>query len=84
MVVDPRVKITTARSISEGRAVRIGLHFATGDIVLIQDADLELDPNDCVHLVTPILEGRTSVVYGSGFLRPTAHIALRTRLANRF
>jgi len=81
---DPRVKIYDSPiNLGKGAAVRLGLHFATGDIVLIQDADLELDPNECLHLITPILDGRTSVVYGSRFLRPTAHIRLRTKLANR-
>jgi dolichol-phosphate mannosyltransferase len=80
---DPRVKIYDSPiNLGKGAAVRLGLHFATGDIVLIQDADLELDPNECVHLLAPILEGRTSVVYGSRFLRPTARIRFRTRCAN--
>jgi dolichol-phosphate mannosyltransferase len=80
---DPRVKIYDSPiNLGKGAAVRLGLAFATGDIVLIQDADLELDPNECVHLIAPILDGRTSVVYGSRFLRPTAKIRRRTRIAN--
>jgi glycosyltransferase involved in cell wall biosynthesis len=48
--------------------VRIGFSFATGDIVTIQDADLELDPIEYQRLVQPILAGEADVVYGSRFL----------------
>jgi len=58
----------------KGSAIRIGFGRATGTIVAIQDADLELDPAQIAALVQPILEGRTRVVYGSRFLagRPAA------------
>ena len=58
----------------KGSAIRIGFSQASGTIVAIQDADLELDPAQIADLVTPILEGRTGVVYGSRFLagRPDA------------
>ena len=49
----------------KGYAVRTGLRQVTGDIVIIQDADLEYDPNDYPRLVEPILTGNASVVYGS-------------------
>lgn len=52
----------------KGAAVRTGLREITGDIVLIQDADLEYDPRDYPRLLRPILEGRSKVVYGSRFL----------------
>tara|TARA_B100000315_G_scaffold255976_1_gene300762 strand:- start:1001 stop:1672 length:672 start_codon:yes stop_codon:yes gene_type:complete len=52
----------------KGTAVREGLKHATGAIILIQDADLEYDPNDYPKLLKPILEGRTKVVFGSRFL----------------
>src|SRR5205823_61843 len=66
-----------------GAAIRLGLKHATGDIVLIQDADLELDPNEYGSLLAPILRGEAAAVYGSRFLQPNAAISRRTRLANR-
>ncbi len=51
----------------KGAGVRTGLQNATGDIMLIQDADLEYDPRDYPHLLQPILEKRVKVVYGSRF-----------------
>jgi len=52
----------------KGAAVRTAMGHATGDIFLIQDADLEYDPRDYPMLLLPILEGRSEVVYGSRFL----------------
>src|SRR2546427_5154830 len=83
-ITDPRVKsYDSPINLGKGAAVRIGLKFATGDILLVQDADTELDPNEYRRLLAPILEGRTDVVYGSRFLESTSRVALRLRLANR-
>ena len=60
----------------KGAALRTGFRAATGDIVLIQDADLEYDPREYPLLLRPILEGRADVVYGSRFLGGGPHRVL--------
>lgn len=52
----------------KGAAIKTGLKYASGNIILIQDADLEYDPGDYLLLLEPILDERASVVYGSRFL----------------
>ena len=71
----PELRIIHAeKNGGKGSAIRIGFAKATGTIVAIQDADLELDPAQLAELTQPILDGRTRVVYGSRFLagRPEA------------
>ena len=56
------------RNKGKGAALRKGFELASGDIIIIQDADLEYDPRECPKLLEPMLDGRADVVYGSRFL----------------
>ncbi|MEO6212869.1 MAG: glycosyltransferase family 2 protein [Vicinamibacterales bacterium] len=67
----------------KGHSIRLGLAAATGDVIAIQDADLELDPAELASLVAPILDGSADVVYGSRFLAGTASAPRLTLFANR-
>ncbi|HEV3484153.1 MAG TPA: glycosyltransferase family 2 protein [Vicinamibacterales bacterium] len=61
------------RNGGKGRAVRAGIELAAGDFLIIQDADLEYDPNDYVPMVRALLDGRGDVVYGSRYLGRGRH-----------
>ena len=67
----------------KGGALRTGFMAATGDVVIIQDADMEYDPNEYPLVVNPIFEGKAEVVYGSRFLNQKAKGYLMNRLANK-
>jgi len=64
------------RNMGKGAALRRGIQEATGDYVLIQDADLEYDPSDYPGLLRPLIEGKADVVYGSRFLGAAPHRVL--------
>jgi glycosyltransferase involved in cell wall biosynthesis/SAM-dependent methyltransferase len=71
------------RNRGKGAAVRTGLEAATGDLLCIQDADLEYDPRDLPALIQPILDGEYQVVYGSRFRGSAAGLYYTHRVANR-
>ena len=67
----------------KGTAVRVGIRLASGDIILIQDGDLEYDPNDYARIIAPIVRGEAEIVYGSRFLGHPKGMAFRNLIANR-
>jgi glycosyltransferase involved in cell wall biosynthesis len=68
----------------KGAAVRTGLAHCTGDLVLIQDADLEYDPEDWPKLLAPVLRGKAVVVYGSRFTGERRNMLFLHWVGNRF
>lgn len=70
------VLIKHAHNQGKGAALRDGIAAATGDIVIIQDSDLEYDPQEYPRLMQPILDGKADVVYGSRFLGHGPHRVL--------
>ena len=68
----------------KGAALRTGFAHATGEYVLVQDADLEYDPEDWPKLLDPVLRGRARVVYGSRFTGERRNMLLLHWIGNRF
>ena len=70
----------------KGAALRTGFKYAIGEYVAVQDADLEYDPNDLKRLISPLVEGKADVVFGSRFLSTGAHRVLYFwhSIGNRF
>ena len=68
----------------KGAALKTGFSHASGDIVIVQDADLEYDPMEYTDVIRPIVEGKARVVYGSRFLASGAKGYLANRMANKF
>lgn len=82
---DERVRVVLqARNQGKGAAVRTGYAHAQGEIVTIQDADLELDPNEIPKLVAPVAAGTADVVFGSRFVYGWKHRNALNAFANYF
>jgi glycosyltransferase involved in cell wall biosynthesis len=67
----------------KGTAIRVGLKYATGDIVIVQDGDTEYNPAEIDRVVAPIVQGKTKVVYGSRFLGTIDGMYLKYWLVNK-
>jgi glycosyltransferase involved in cell wall biosynthesis len=80
----PNVKVVFhEKNKGKGAALRSGFEKVTGDIVVVQDADLEYDPNEFLKLIKPIEEGRADVVYGSRFSGTTEKMTFAHWLGNK-
>ena len=78
-------KIIYTKTIGKGEAVSKGIKKATGDIIIIQDADLEYDPNDYKKIIKPIIDDKVDVCYGSRFLEKGNSTGYKKNyIANKF
>lgn len=71
------------KNLGKGFAIRSGLEKATGDIIIIQDADMEYNPEDIIKVIKPIEEGKTRVSYGSRFLGSVENMRFPNYVANK-
>ncbi|MBN1356983.1 glycosyltransferase family 2 protein [bacterium] len=82
---DPETRVISHEmNRGKGAAIRSGLEAAAGDYILIQDADLEYDPEDWRKLLQPVLKGKAEVVYGSRFTGERRNMFLHHWIGNRF
>ena len=82
---DSTVRVVThAANQGKGAAIRTGLAQVTGDLVIVQDADLEYDPQDWLKLLAPIQAGKARVVYGSRFTGERRNMLFLHWVGNRF
>ena len=84
-IADSTVRVIShERNQGKGAAIRSGLRHVTGDLVLVQDADLEYDPEDWPKLLNPVLRGKAKVVYGSRFTGERRNMLVLHWMGNRF
>ncbi len=84
-IKDPTLRVVRhARNSGKGAAVRTGLALASGDIIIVQDADLEYDPNDYYQVINPIIQGKVDVVFGSRFMGSHTGMYFWNALGNKF
>jgi glycosyltransferase involved in cell wall biosynthesis len=82
---DPNLRVIRhERNRGKGAAVRTGIAAASGDVIIVQDADLEYDPNDFYAVLKPIFDGRVGVVYGSRFMGSHTGMYFWNALGNKF
>jgi glycosyltransferase involved in cell wall biosynthesis len=84
---NPRLRlIRHPRNMGKTEALKTGFAASTGDIVIVQDADLEYDPSEITNVIDPICQGKADVVYGSRFLvrRATRILYYRHYMGNKF